>query len=62
MTNYINLENTEHRHQHIYKFFQKEYKVKYNKKPSGKIKLYVSEKNSIKNIGDLVALYKRELQ
>jgi hypothetical protein len=58
----INIENIENQNQIIDKFFKKEYRVSYNKKLSGKIKLYISEKNTIRNIKDLVVMYKRELQ
>jgi hypothetical protein len=58
----INIENIESQNQIIDKFFKKEYRVSYNKKLTGKIKLYISEKNTIRNIKDLVVMYKRELQ
>lgn len=58
----INIENIENQNQVIDKFFKKEFRVSYNKKLSGKIKLYISEKNTIRNIKDLVVMYKRELQ
>lgn len=58
----INIENIENQNQIIDKFFKKEFRVNYNKKLSGKIKLYISEKNTIRNIKDLVIMYKRELQ
>ena len=58
----INIENIENQNQIIGKFFKKEYKVSYNKKLTGKIKLYISEKNTLRNINGLVVLYKRELQ
>jgi hypothetical protein len=58
----INIENIESQNQIIDKFFKKEYRVSYNKKLTGKIKLYISEKNTIRNIKDLVMMYKRELQ
>jgi len=58
----INIENIENQNQIIDKFFKKEFRVNYNKKLSGKIKLYISEKNTIRNIKDLVMMYKRELQ
>lgn len=62
MITHINLENTDNQYYIINKFFKREFKVNYNKKLSGKIKLYISEKNTIKNIDGLVAMYKRELQ
>lgn len=62
MISHINLENTEKQYHEINNFFKKEYKITYNKKLSGKIKLYISEKNTIKDINGLIKLYKRELQ
>lgn len=62
MITHINLENVDNQYHIINKFFKKEYRVSYKKKLSGKIKLYISEKNTVKNINGLVALYKRELQ
>jgi hypothetical protein len=62
MITHINLENTDNQYHIINKFFKREYKINYNKKLSGKIKLYISEKNTIKNINGLVEMYKRELQ
>ena len=62
MITHINLENIDNQNYVINKFFKKEYKVKYNKKLSAKIKLYISEKNTISNMSGLVMLYKRELQ
>jgi isocitrate dehydrogenase len=58
----INIENIENQNQIIGKFFKKEFRVNYNKKLTGKIKLYISEKNTLRNISGLVAIYKRELQ
>lgn len=58
----INIENIENQNHIIDKFFKKEFRVNYNKKLTGKIKLYISEKNTIRNIKDLVMIYKRELQ
>jgi hypothetical protein len=62
MIGQINIENIENQNQMIDKFFKKEYRASYNKKLSGKIKLYISEKNTIRNIKDLVVMYKRQLQ
>jgi hypothetical protein len=62
MIGQINIENIENQNQMIDKFFKKEYRVSYNKKLTGKIKLYISEKNTIRNIKDLVVMYKRQLQ
>lgn len=62
MITHINLENTDNRFNIINNFFKKDYKIKYNKKLSGKVRLYVSEKNAIKNLKGIVSLYRRELQ
>jgi hypothetical protein len=62
MIAHINLENTEYQYHEINKFFKKEYRVSYNKKLSRKIKLYISEKNTIKKVNGLATLYKRDLQ
>jgi len=62
MITHINLENLDIQNPIINKFFKKEYKVSYNKKLSGKVRLYISEKNSIRNISGLLTLYKRDLQ
>jgi hypothetical protein len=62
MITHINLDNIENQNQIINKFFKKEHKVSYNKKLSGKVKLYISEKNTLRSIKGLVMLYKRELQ
>ena len=62
MITHLNLENIDNQNPIINKFFKKEYRVSYNKKLSGKIRLYISEKNTIRNINGLVTLYKRELQ
>ncbi|OGO78264.1 MAG: hypothetical protein A2Y23_15660 [Clostridiales bacterium GWB2_37_7] len=62
MVTHINLENIDNQNPIIYKFFKKEYRVSYNKKLSGKIRLYISEKNTVRNMSGLVMLYKRELQ
>ncbi|MDF2532579.1 MAG: hypothetical protein K0R80_3251 [Clostridia bacterium] len=62
MITHINLENVDNQNYMISKFFKKEYKVSYNKKLTGKIKLYISDKNTVSNMSSLVMLYKRELQ
>lgn len=62
MITHINLENTESQHHDINNFFKKECRISYRKKLSGKIKLYISEKNDIKGLSGLAKLYKRELQ
>lgn len=62
MITHINLENTDNQFNVINNFFKKDYKISYNKKLSGKVRLYVSERNAIKNLKGIVSLYKRELQ
>jgi hypothetical protein len=62
MITHINLENADNQFTVINNFFKKEYKITYNKKLSGKVRLYVSERNAIKNLKGIVSLYKRELQ
>lgn len=62
MVAHINLENTENQHHIINEFFKKNYKVIYKKKLTGNIRLYISEKNSIKHITNMMMLYKRDLQ
>ena len=41
--------------------FNKECKIRYNKKLSGKVRLYVSEKNGLKFINGILSLYKHNL-
>lgn len=57
----INLENEENKFYNINKFFKKDYKIKYNRKLSGKVKLYISERNEAKNFSRIALLYKNEL-
>ncbi|HOM43854.1 MAG TPA: hypothetical protein PK481_09995 [Bacillota bacterium] len=45
----------------IISFFKKGVKVRYNKKLTGKVRLYISEKNSVKNISDILSLYENRL-
>ncbi|MGB7606668.1 MAG: hypothetical protein WBL93_14450 [Lutisporaceae bacterium] len=61
MITHINLDNGQNQFNVIDKFFKKDYKIKYNKKLSGKIRLYISERNSIKDLSGIVTLYKKEL-
>lgn len=42
-------------------FFKKGCKIKYNKKITGKVKLYISEKNSIRSINYILSLYQNSL-
>jgi hypothetical protein len=45
----------------IASFFKKGGKIKYNKKITGKVRLYISEKNSIKSINYILSLYENSL-
>lgn len=57
----VNLDNGQNQFNIIDKFFKKDYKIKYNKKLSGKIRLYISERNSVEDLSSIVTLYKKEL-
>ncbi len=46
---------------HLENIFKKDYKIQYKKKLSGKIKLYVSGKNALRGLSDVLSLYMREL-
>lgn len=61
MITHNNLDNGQNQFNVIDKFFKKDYKIKYNKKLSGKIRLYISERNSIKELNGIITLYKKEL-
>ncbi len=61
MITHINLDNEQNQFNIIDKFFKKDYKIKYNKKLSGKIRLYISERNTIKDLSNIVTLYNKEL-
>ncbi len=61
MITHINLDNEQNQFNIIDKFFKKDYKIKYNKKLSGKIRLYISERNAIKDLSNIVTLYNKEL-
>lgn len=45
----------------ITSFFKKGTKIRYNKKLSGKVRLYISEKNSMKSFNDILSLYENSL-
>lgn len=45
----------------IISFFKKGVKIRYNKKLSRKVRLYISEKNSVKNMNDILSLYEDRL-
>lgn len=58
----IKLDNNDVRqNKQIISFFKKSKKIKYNKKLSGKVRLYISEKNSMKNFNDILSLYESNL-
>ncbi len=58
----IKLDNNDVRqNKQIISFFRKSKKIKYNKKLSGKVRLYISEKNSMKNFNDILSLYENNL-
>lgn len=58
----IKLDNNDVRqNKQIISFFKKGKKIKYNKKLSGKVRLYISEKNSMKNFNDILSLYESNL-
>ncbi len=58
----IKLDNNDVRpNSQIASFFRKGTKIKYNKKLSGKVRLYISEKNSIKSFNDILSLYENSL-
>jgi len=56
MTASIRLDNNEAKQtKQIIRFFKKGVKIRYNKKLTGKVRLYISEKNSVKNISDILS-------
>lgn len=58
----IKLDNNDVRqNKQIISFFKKGKKIKYNKKLSGKVRLYISEKNSMKGFNDILSLYESSL-
>ncbi|MEA4845879.1 MAG: hypothetical protein VB106_01465 [Clostridiaceae bacterium] len=62
MTANIRLDNNEVKQtKQIIRFFKKDIKIRYNKKLTGKVRLYISEKNSMKNISDILSLYEDRL-
>jgi len=62
MTASIRLDNNEAKQtKQIISFFKKGVKIRYNKKLTGKVRLYISEKNSVKNISDILSLYENRL-
>ena len=62
MTASIRLDNNEAKQtKQIISFFKKGVKIRYNKKLTGKVRLYISEKNSVKSISDILSLYENRL-
>jgi len=62
MTAGIRLDNNEVKQtKQIISFFKKGVKIRYNKKVTGKVRLYISEKNSVKSISDILSLYENRL-
>lgn len=62
MTANIRLDNNEAKQtKQIKSFFKKGIKIRYNKKLTGKVRLYISEKNSVKNMNDILSLYEDSL-
>ncbi|MDD3705989.1 MAG: hypothetical protein PHC45_08005 [Clostridiaceae bacterium] len=62
MTANIRLDNNEAKQtKQIKSFFKKGVKIRYNKKLTGKVRLYISEKNSVKNMNDILSLYEDSL-
>ena len=62
MTAGIRLDNNEVKQtKQIISFFKKGVKIRYNKKLTGKVRLYISEKNSVKNISNILSLYENRL-
>ncbi|KUO72397.1 MAG: hypothetical protein APF77_06115 [Clostridia bacterium BRH_c25] len=58
----IKLDNSEIKQtKQITSFFKKGAKIRYNKKLTGKIRLYISEKNSIKGMNGILSLYEDSL-
>lgn len=45
----------------VVNFFKKDIKIKYNKKLSGKVRLYVSEKNGLRSLTGVLSLYENSL-
>lgn len=45
----------------IVRFFKSGSKIKYNKKLTRKVRLYISEKNSLKSINNILSLYENSL-
>jgi hypothetical protein len=58
----IKLENSEVKQvKQIVSFFKKGAKIRYNKKLTGKVRLYISDKNSMRSMNDILSLYENSL-
>lgn len=58
----IKLDNNDVREdKQIASFFRKGRKIRYNKKLTGKVRLYISDKNSIRSVNDILSLYENSL-
>lgn len=58
----IKLDNNDVRtDKQITSFFKTSRKIKYNKKLTGKVRLYISDKNSIRSVNDILSLYENSL-
>ncbi|MHB1393429.1 MAG: hypothetical protein ACYCYE_10220 [Clostridia bacterium] len=58
----IKLDNSEVKQvKQIVTFFKKGTKIRYNKKLTGKVRLYISDKNSVKSMNDILSLYENSL-
>lgn len=45
----------------VIRFFRKSAKVRYNKKLTGRTRLYISEKNSLRSMNGVLSLYEERL-
>ena len=62
MVGSIKLDNSETKQvKKIVSFFKKGTKIKYNKKLTGKVRLYISDKNSMKSMNEILSLYENSL-
>jgi hypothetical protein len=62
MVGSIKLDNSEMKQvKKVASFFKKGTKIKYNKKLTGKVRLYISDKNSLKGMNEILSLYENSL-
>lgn len=58
----LRLDNTEVKHtKQVLSFFKNGVKIRYNKRLTGKVRLYISEKNSLKSAKGILSLYEKRL-